>query len=348
MREHVIREGSSVASTIAVGRSMTSELVRRAAARGYERVALLCQPRTRDLAERYSKAFAAEGFASSGYAVPDGEEAKQMSVVEEVYRHLNEHRFTRSDAIIGVGGGSLTDVAGFIAGTYLRGIDAMYVPTTLLGAVDAAIGGKTGVNVDGKNLVGLFKHPSQVVIDVNTLDALPEDRRRDGAAEALKTGFISDMSIVKDYEAFGIDVDLESIVNRSVAVKVDVVNDDFREEGRRAILNYGHTVGHGIESATGRTHGESVAIGVVAAGSASEAVLGFRGAPRQVDVLGRVGLPVSAPDADADEVRSFMSLDKKRGPEGLRMVLLRAFGQPEVVAVDDATVRAALASIGVE
>ena len=347
MREHVITEGHETASEIVVGRAMTDELVRRVADRGYERVAMLCQPRTRDLAERYADAFAAQGFAASGYAVPDGEEGKQMSVVEDVYRHLNDHRFTRSDAIIGVGGGSLTDVAGFIAGTYLRGIDAMYVPTTLLGAVDAAIGGKTGVNVDGKNLAGVFKHPWLVVIDIDTLDALPEERRRDGSAEALKTGFIADMTIVEDYETSGLEVDLESIVNRSVAIKASVVNDDFTEQGRRAILNYGHTVGHGIESATGRSHGESVAIGMVAAGAASMHALGFTGQDRQVEALGEVGLPTAAPDADEHALRSYMLLDKKRDAAGLNMVLLRDFEAPEVLTVDDATVRAALASIGV-
>ncbi len=219
-------------------------------------------------------------------------------------------------------------------------------PTTLLAAVDAAIGGKTAVNVDGKNLAGVFRHPEAVLVDVDVLDALPERHKVEGAAEAIKAGFIADMAIVEAYEAHGVGVDLEEIVDRSVAVKVSVVNDDFTEQGRRAILNYGHTVGHAIETSTGRSHGPSVAIGMIAAGAASAHVLGFAGESRQRDVLGKVGLPTAAPDARGEIVRSLMALDKKRDETGLRMVLLADFEAPEVLPADDATVRAALDAIG--
>ena len=142
------------------------------------------------------------------------------------------------------------------------------------------------------------------------------------------------------------DVDLEEVVNRSVAVKVAVVNEDFTEQGRRAILNYGHTVGHAIETSTGRSHGSSVAIGMIAAGAASAHRLGFTGEHRQRAVLEAVGLPVAAGDAKRDAVRSLMALDKKRDRSGLRFVLLREFEQPEVVVADDTTVRAALDAVG--
>lgn len=347
MHRHVITEGAAQRSEILVGRSMLDTIVERIGATSAASVAVLCQPTTHAIADRIAGGLVDAGIEATGYTLPDGEAAKRMAVVEDVYRHLNGARFTRSDLVVGVGGGALTDVAGFVAGTYLRGIDAVYVPTTLLGAVDAAIGGKTGVNVDGKNLAGVFRHPVTVVVDVDILDMLPPRVRVEGAAEAVKTGFIADMAIVRAYEDDGIDVDLEPIVNRSIAVKAAVVSDDFTEQGRRAILNYGHTVGHAIETATGLTHGESVAIGMVAEGVASEHRLGFEGAERQVDVLGRIGLPTVAPDdAHRDPIRSLMALDKKRDATGLRFVLLSAFERPEVVTVDDATVDAALEAVG--
>jgi 3-dehydroquinate synthase len=342
----VITEGDAVRSEILVGRGMLDAMVEAVTASHGTAAAVLCQPSTYGIADRLAGALAAGGFRASGYTLPDGEEAKQMSVVESVYRHLNDQRFTRDDVVVAVGGGSLTDVAGFVAGTYLRGVPAMYLPTTLLGAVDAAVGGKTGVNVDGKNLAGVFRHPRLIVIDVDILDALPERSKREGAAEAVKTGFIADMEITRRYESDLHDVDLEEIVNRAVAVKASVVSEDFTESGRRAVLNYGHTVGHAVESSTGCSHGEAVAIGMVAAGAASHHVLGFEGADRQVSLLRALGLPTDARSAHRGAVRSLMALDKKRDANGLRFVLLAAFERPEVVTVDDATVDVALDAVG--
>lgn len=346
MRRHVIIADGDVRSEILVGRSMLDRMIESVTDAGSSAAAVLCQPSTHGLADRLAGALAAAGISATGYTLPDGEAAKQMAVVEDVYRHLNAEGFTRSDTVVGVGGGSLTDVAGFIAGTYLRGVPAMYLPTTLLGAVDAAIGGKTGVNVDGKNLAGVFKHPLRVIVDVDILDALPRRHKVEGAAEATKTGFIADLGIVEAYEADGLDVDLEDVVNRSVAVKAGVVSEDFREGGRRAVLNYGHTVGHAIETSTGRSHGDAVAIGMIAAGAASEHAVGFSGSDRQRAVLTELGLPVDAPDAKRDRVRAYMALDKKRDANGLRFVLLEEFERPVVRTVDDATVQAALDAIG--
>lgn len=310
-------------------------------------VAVLCQPSTAALALAYGKALEARGVTVVGSTLPDGESAKSLAVVEDVYRLLNDARLTRGDAVVAIGGGALTDVAGFIAATYLRGLAATYIPTTLLGAVDASIGGKTAVNVAGKNLAGVFKQPKAVFIDVDTLDALPHGQKVIGAAEALKTGFIADMAIVESYEADPSAPDLEDIVNRSVAVKVGVVNGDVTEQGRRAILNYGHTIGHAVETATGISHGEAVAIGMVAAGAAAEAELGFDGNDRQRSIIDRVGLPVSVGDGvRAEQVRALMALDKKRDDTGIRMVLLESFGSPVVVPASDATVAAAFEGIG--
>ncbi len=345
MRRHVIWKGGDPASTIIVGRGINSVLAEYAVRGDRRRAAVLCQPSTVALAERYANVLHGAGLEVTGYTVPDGEEAKQLGVVEDVYRFLNASQFTREDLVVGVGGGALTDVTGFIAGTYLRGVTAIYVATTLLAAVDAAIGGKSAVNVDGKNLAGLFAHPEAVLIDIDVLDALPRTQKIIGSAEAIKTGFIADPQIVEAFEREGVETDLENIVNRSVAVKTSIVNDDFTEGGTRAILNYGHTIGHAIESSTGRPHGESVSIGMVAAGYAAEHHLGFPGALRQVEVLKHVGLPVLAPEAKRSAVMALMVLDKKRDSRGLRMVLLEEFGSPMLIHPDDATVQAGLAGI---
>jgi 3-dehydroquinate synthase len=345
MRSHVISDGGIDVSSVLVGRGVADTLVGAVVGKRRAKVALLCQPTTVRQTGALALAFSQAGIETVSYTLPDGEAAKQLSIVEDVYRFLNGHRFSRDDAIVGIGGGALTDVAGFIAATYLRGIDAFYLPTTLLAAVDAAIGGKTAVNVDGKNLAGVFAHPAAVFIDMDIIDALPREQKVIGAAEAVKTGFIADLAIVTAFEADGVDADLEEIVNRSVAVKVRVVNDDFTEQGRRAILNYGHTIGHGVESTTGISHGEAVSVGMVAAGYASQCALGFTGASRQEDVLATIGLPLRAPGAKLHAVRSMMALDKKRDSDGLRMVLLEDFESPVIMRPDDATVQAAFAGI---
>ncbi|GMR02762.1 MAG: 3-dehydroquinate synthase [Acidimicrobiia bacterium] len=345
MRRHVIWRGDEPVSTVLVGRGVSSVLAELAGSRPRRRVAVLCQPSTVALAQRYANDLHAAGFEVTGYTLPDGEEAKQLGVVEDVYRFLNASHFARDDLVVGIGGGALTDVTGFVAGTYLRGVPAIYIATTLLAAVDASIGGKTAVNVDGKNLVGVFAHPEAVIVDIDVIDALPRSQKIIGAAEAIKTGFIADTEIITAFEESGIDTDLENIVNRSVAVKASVVNEDFTERGARTILNYGHTIGHAIESTTGRPHGEAVAVGMVAAGHAAAHLLGFDGVARQEAVLERIGLPLRAPEAKREAVRAMMALDKKRDDAGLRMVLLEDFGAPTVVHPDDATVQAAFDGI---
>lgn len=347
MHRHVILDGERPVSEIVVGRSLAHDIAQAAAAIS-ARAVILTQPSTRPHGDRLAIALESVGIEVTQHTLPDGEDAKRFDVVESVYRVLNRASFTRGDLVIAVGGGALTDVAGFAAGTYLRGVPAIYVPTTLVGAVDASIGGKTGINVDGKNLAGLFVHPRMVFCDVDILDALPRRLRIEGASEAVKMGFIRDMEIVEAYENATVDdVDLEFIVNRSVAGKVAVVNDDFTEQGVRAILNYGHTVGHAIETASGMSHGESVAVGMVAAGAASRAALGFTGEPRQFALLGRIGLPTSMQrTVGVDQIMAYMARDKKRDASGLRMVLLKEFGVPVVEVVDDTTVRTALDAVG--
>jgi 3-dehydroquinate synthase len=348
MRRHLITHAGSPVCEIIIDRDIAADPHAVLPRRGERsNVAVLCQPPTRGKAERLHLALLETGVAAAVIELPDGEAAKALSAVEGVYQRLNEMSLTRGDTIVGIGGGALTDAAGFVAATYLRGIEAVYVATTLLGAVDAALGGKTAVNVGGKNLVGVFAHPTRVVIDLDVLDRLPPELIRQGSAEALKAGLIGDPDLVALYTDRGIDAPLEEVVNRAVAVKAAIVSDDFRERGSRAFLNYGHTIGHAIEIESGISHGDAVAIGMVAAGTVSRLSVGFTGADQQRGLIDRLGLPTVAPPVNAERVVELVGLDKKRDGSGIRMVVLEAVGRPAVLNVDDATVRAALASVDV-
>jgi len=306
-------------------------------------VVVLHQPGSRHIAERIGASLAA-GYDVHSLGLPDRDQAKAWSEVASLYEWLASTGLGRNDTIVGVGGGALTDVAGFVAATWLRGVESAYVPTTLLGAVDAAIGGKTGINVAGKNLVGAFWHPASVVIDLGVLEALPVALKREGFAEVVKAGFIADPTIVEAFLRDGVDVALEDVVTPAVKVKVDVVSEDYREVGRRAILNFGHTIGHAIEFSSGMSHGDAVAVGMVAAGAISEARYGCALPIRAA--LERLGLPVSA-HGRADEFLELVRLDKKRDSGGVRMVLLTDLGAPVVDHVSTDELRIGLSAIGV-
>lgn len=311
--------------------------------RSYRRTAaIFAQQGAAAVAERVLEAI---GAAPLMY-LPDRDEAKTMAAVERAYRWLAEVPLGRHDTIIGVGGGAATDMAGFVAATWLRGIESVLVPTTLLGAVDAAIGGKTGINLAGKNLVGAFHLPSRVVVDLDVMESVPTTLRLEGIAEALKAGLVADPVLVELLERHGSAASLEEVVTRSIRVKAAVVGGDFREEGRRAILNFGHTIGHGVEMAAGMPHGMAVAIGMVAAGAISGARYGF---PTRwlTDVIFSLGLPVSAFGVSHDSVLGFVGRDKKRVPDGTRMVLLRAVGEPVVDLVDDTEIDLGLSAVGI-
>lgn len=278
--------------------------------------------------------------------VPDREEAKNLKVIGQLYRRLAELNLSRHDTIVGVGGGATTDAAGFVAATWLRGIECVLVPTTLLAAVDASIGGKTGINVMGKNLVGAFWHPGRVVISLDVLATLPEELMREGLAEVVKAGFIADPRIVEILMTHGLSFPGAEVVERAVAVKAAVVTEDFRESGRRAILNFGHTIGHGIEIVCGLPHGYAVSVGMVAAAAISADRYGFdRGIV--FDALQRLGLPTRAEGADRLELLRLIRRDKKRTSAGVRMVILRALADPVVEPVEDHHIRLGLSAIGV-
>ncbi len=286
--------------------------------------------------------------------VDDGEAAKQVEVLAGLWRAAAGVPMSRADVVVAVGGGVVGDLAGFLAATYNRGIAVVQVPTTLLAQVDAAIGGKTGINLaEGKNLVGAFHQPSAVVADVDVLASLPTRPFVEGLGEVVKYGLIRDPRILELLEARPDDVLardpelLTELVARSAAVKAAVVAGDEREAGDRAHLNLGHTFGHAVESLTGYhdvLHGEAVAIGTVVA-----LRLGLRLArtptelvARAEAVLGRLGLPMRPPPLDRERVWEVMGRDKKAGPDGVRFVVLDGLAAPVVVTPDRADVDAAI------
>ncbi len=349
MHSVTITEGATPVSEILIGRDLLADAARYLPQREERRrVAILAQPTVGLLAESVAGSLTEHGLQSSVIMLPDGEAAKTLSNVEGVSLELNHLGLTRSDTVFGIGGGAATDTAGFVAATYLRGVECVLGPTTLLAAVDAAVGGKTGVNAGGKNLVGVFRHPARVLVDIAVLETLPVDLRRQGTAEALKTGFVGDPALVELYWEHGIDAPLEEVVARSVGVKARVVSEDFREGGIRAFLNYGHTAGHAVEVAAGISHGEAVAIGMVAAGAVGEQMVGFERRAEQEQLISSLGLPTRSPDVDLATIDGLMALDKKRDTGGVRFVVLEDFGIPRVVHPDAATVRASLRAIGID
>ena len=264
----------------------------------------------------------------------DGEQHKTLATVASLYAGLIEAGLDRSSTVIGFGGGVVGDVAGFVAATYLRGVRFVQVPTSLLAMVDSSVGGKVGVDLpQGKNLIGAFKQPTDVLIDTELLDTLPVRELRCGLAELIKHGLLADQVLL---DMIGGDTPDEVLVARAVQVKVDVVQADPFEQGIRAHLNLGHTFGHAIEHASGYAfaHGEAVAIGLAAAALLSKR-LGLC-APSLIETVYRlletVGLPTRMGDLDVETVYNLMGTDKKKQRGQLRFVLLRDIGQPLITA----------------
>lgn len=293
------------------------------------------------LQEKYSQVLLAE--------VPDAEAAKRVEVAAFCWQILGQADFTRSDAVIGLGGGAVTDLAGFVAATWLRGVKLVQIPTTVLGMVDASVGGKTGINTaEGKNLVGSFYAPHAVICDLELLDSLPKNEILAGFAEVAKYGFIAEPEILDTIEA---DVEkatdptsaeFRRLIELSIGVKARVVSEDFKEGGLREILNYGHTLGHAIEHAERYQwrHGVAISIGMVyaaelgrMAGQLSDAAV-----DRHRRVLSLLGLPLAYPAGRWQGLLATMQRDKKARAGMLRFIVLDEIAKPRVLAGVDESV----------
>jgi 3-dehydroquinate synthase len=288
--------------------------------------------------------------AAETLVLPDGEQHKTLDTFSRIIDTLISHGFHRDSSIVALGGGVIGDVAGFAAASYQRGIDFMQIPTTLLAQVDSSVGGKTAVNHPrAKNMIGAFYQPSAVLADIDTLKTLPPREFSAGLAEVIKYGLIVDADFFGWLETnieklVALDADcLIYAIKRCCEIKAEVVAEDERERGRRALLNLGHTFGHGLEALAGYgtlLHGEAVAIGTSLAAKTS-AALGML-APADCDridaLLQRAQLPISARDFALDELLARMQLDKKASSSGLKLILLERIGRG-VVAPAPASAR---------
>jgi 3-dehydroquinate synthase len=288
--------------------------------------------------------------------VPDGERHKTLATFTTVLDRLVDARFHRDCCLVALGGGVVGDLTGYAAASYQRGVDFVQVPTTLLAQVDSSVGGKTAVNHPrAKNMIGSFHQPIAVLADTSTLRTLPPRELGAGLAEIVKYGVIVDASFFTWLEEHVDDVRrldaaaLTHAIRRSCEIKAAIVAEDEREQGRRALLNLGHTFGHALEAIGGYErwlHGEAVAIGIVLAARTSAAVglLAARDCDRIERLLGRAGLPTKAAGVDAAELLEHMRGDKKADRSGLRLILIRSLGSAQVTrAPAEDTLRAVLA-----
>ena len=276
------------------------------------------------------------GVAAEAVVVPDGEAAKTAEVAAGLWEELGRLGLTRSDAVVGVGGGAVTDLAGFVAATWTRGVRVVQVPTSVLGMVDAAVGGKTGINTAaGKNLVGAFHPPAAVLADTDVLAGLPGAEFRSGMAEVVKCGFIADGTILDLLAADPTGRrDTEELIERAVAVKADAVGRDLFDTGVREYLNYCHTLGHAIERVEDFRwrHGEAVAVGLVFAAELGVQAgrLSRAEADRHRELVAAMGLP-TAYRGDWAALQAVMRLDKKARGATLRFVVLEGIGSPGIL-----------------
>jgi len=363
MSEFVIPVSAERRYDVVIGRGLLDHLPGMLA--GSQRVAVIHPGALLTSAEAIRDDLQSTGFEVTLIEVPEAEDAKTAEVAAFCWSVLGTAGFTRSDCVVGLGGGATTDLAGFVAATWLRGIRVVQIPTTLLGMVDAAVGGKTGINTAaGKNLVGAFWSPGGVLCDINALDTLPRNDLLAGMAEVVKIGFVRDTTILDDVEADPAaatdpagDV-LPDLIRRAVQVKADVVGLDFLESSAtsgdgsigREVLNYGHTFGHAVERRERYRwrHGAAVAVGMMFV--AELAALGGRLTEDEVErhrsVLQALGLPTTYAAGHWDALLAAMSVDKKARGSLLRFVVLQGIGNPVVwEGPDPALLAAAYASI---
>ncbi|MER6717948.1 3-dehydroquinate synthase [Streptomyces halstedii] len=333
---------------VLVGRRLLGELPHLIGDRA-KRVAVLHPEALAGTGEAVREDLAAQGYEAIAIQLPNAEEAKTAEVAAYCWKALGQTGFTRSDVIVGVGGGATTDVAGFVAASWLRGVRWIAVPTTVLGMVDAAVGGKTGINTaEGKNLVGAFHPPAGVLCDLAALDSLPVHDYVSGLAEVIKAGFIADPVILDLVEAdpqaarTPAGPHTAELIERSIRVKAEVVSGDLKESGPREVLNYGHTLGHAIEKNERYKwrHGAAVSVGMVFAAELGRLAgrLDDATADRHRAVLESVGLPLTYRGDQWPKLLENMKVDKKSRGDLLRFVVLDGIGRPTVLEGPDPAV----------
>jgi 3-dehydroquinate synthase len=313
---------------------------------GAQTVVLIYATGLGEIARPVCGALSKAGYTVHAEPVPDGEQAKTAEVAASLWSKLARHKVTRSDCIVGLGGGAATDLAGFVAATWLRGVKHLLVPTTVLGMADAAVGGKTAIDIpEGKNLVGAFHPPAGVLADLASLETLPKPEYVSGMAEVIKAGFIADTTILDlvadDPDGATVPHGRHSreMIERAIRVKAEVVVTDLKEAGPREMLNYGHTLAHAIERAEDYRfrHGNAVAIGMVYAAELARRVGRLDGATaaRHREVLASVGLPTAYRSGAWPELRAGMGVDKKARGARLRMVVLDGLARPGILDSPD-------------
>jgi 3-dehydroquinate synthase len=349
-----VRVASGAPYDVIIGRGLLDELV--AAAAGAATAAIVHTETLTATAEAVQDALNQAGIVAHLVQVPDAEDGKSLEVLGFCWNVFGQVGLDRRDVVIGLGGGAVTDLAGFAAATWMRGVKVIQVPTTLLAMVDAAVGGKTGINTDaGKNMVGSFHEPAAVIADLATLDSLSRNELVAGMAEIVKAGFIADPVILDLVEKNGdavTDPDLPvlaELIRRAVQVKADVVAADLKESNLREILNYGHTLGHAIEKRERYRwrHGSAVSVGLVFAAELARAAgrLDDDTADRHLTILHSLGLPTTY-DSDAlPELVKLMGSDKKTRAGVLRFVVLDGLAKPGRMEGPDPSLLAAAYSV---
>ncbi|MFJ4342106.1 3-dehydroquinate synthase [Streptomyces sp. NPDC088915] len=347
-RIHVAGSAGTDPYEVLVGRQLLGELPTLIGDRA-KRVAVIHPEALADTGEALRADLADQGYEAVAIQVPNAEEAKTAEVAAYCWKALGQTGFTRTDVVVGVGGGATTDLAGFVAATWLRGVRWIAVPTTVLAMVDAAVGGKTGINTaEGKNLVGAFHPPAGVLCDLAALDSLPVHDYVSGLAEIIKAGFIVDPVILdlieEDPQAARTPAGPHTaeLLVRSIKVKAEVVSGDLKESGRREILNYGHTLAHAIEKNERYKwrHGAAVSVGMVFAAELGRLAgrLDDATADRHRAILESVGLPLSYRGDQWPKLLETMKVDKKSRGDLLRFIVLDGLAKPTVLEGPDPAV----------
>lgn len=342
MKTHTLTFPSnpSATTTLIVGSGMLNKVTELFGIENYTKV---CVVTDTNVAPRLLDTLLSALPASTvSVVVPAGEKHKDLQSLEIIWKAMADGKLDRKSVVITLGGGLISDIGGFAASTYMRGVDVIHIPTTLLAQTDASIGGKTGIDLDGiKNVVGTFHQPVGVLIDVDTLATLPKRELQSGFAEIVKHGLIADSTLVDMLEAKKkasyTQNELIEIISRSCLLKARVVTNDTRESGMRKILNFGHTIGHAIESESLQTpepllHGEAIAIGIAAETHLSQlmGLLSSQTVERIIQLLRKLELPTSRPSISYEQLIDSMRRDKKNTGDTMTFVLLKNIGEATI------------------